>query len=1799
MSRYNDMVKKKKSGAFDPNKETPTTSSVVANTTYQERGTSRFDSMVAKKQAGQFGELSAPKAAVVESPYEKGVYAHPINGSRVTKQQLEDELAFNNKQRQQMAEQSAMLTGDAYYSYQQQAQKKAQEAAQLQAALASITRQERAENAGKQEAEYTSRKESPNAKYFVEQGKGSKDNVVEESRANWEKIAYDEAHGIQGNKRSIYRHMTDDQVQTYNYILGKDGKDAADAYLLNIEEALQQKEGEAQAKHIEGIGGIGEKVAKGVYGMAAGSSNALEGMRQNRHEDALATGAMQFGSQQLRENMGKIGGTLYDLSYQVGNMLPSMVASAAFGGSGLLAKGVASAYTGFSAKGNAYNQAIKDGYSKEQANTYSTLIGASEGILQYLLSGIGKLGGVSDEILLAKVKGIDNAFARLALTGLIKAGSEVAEEEINLLLEPTLRSLILNEEFSAPTWNDVAYTALLSALSVGAMEGVPNAAAKGINLLTKTAQDLKNKRGAKPLPAATENAPQATTGSPETNPAQIAENAPQAMPEAPSAEAAKPVLNDPLVEKVMGGKRVESSQLSSEAFNALAERGDVAIDAKDNAYLMAPEQHIDQRDYESVGKRNVNAFQFDHPELHSHMAAAAQDLLNDAAYSLDKGKTIETVRTVNGKKRYQRIAETRALRKAMEEVGLSRNQIMKAAQDLVANHGQENYAAAKRLELILDEMLTKGYTTLDGKDVDPNEAYINLKRTLVGSTTPAKGSFEAYVEENRLPLDLGEVTMEQLREEYDSKQTPQFTDDGVGAANAGFADSAYNRLYDQSTEFHDEGANLDPSKYVEVPKKDFDGRNIPKSSSTIMGAKATPDRAVVRLQELVASGRLSFDTITDRDVVTEAKNKIKQKHFWGAVQEYRDAVNSNVATKQNVALGQQLIIEAMNGHNEAALAELLTLYTRNSTNIAQALQAQAMFRKLSPQGQLVAIEKAVQAFNEKYGTEAKIDKTDMGDFIKAESEEARNEVAERIMENIAKGVPKDFRAKFDAIRYFAMLGNVRTHVRNMFGNAVFAAPVTIKNRVGAVGEILLNKATGGKTERTKSLVGVAPTSALAKAARADFDVYAKDFLSSFGGQYSEGKASLSAIEQKMKTFGEEGKLGKVGKAANTLIDGNSNLLEAEDMVAKKFHYSQALAGYLQANGVTAEQFAAMQQEVESGKKPKPKENQPIIPNGERVKAADRDNYGNIISYNAETNKYRVHFENDKGHSADVDLDAELISPLKPIKKQKLESVAADKENNPAAFIDRARAYAAREALRNTFTDKNAFSDAVASISKLQKSDNGFLRLMSTVTEGLLPFKRTPANILARAVEYSPVGVIMGAVDTVRGATNKNAEQITQGLDTVSAGAVGSAMLYVGWLLASNGVLRGAEDEDEDQAGFDDLLGHQAYALELADGTSITLDWLAPMSIPMFMGVELYKAMQTKGLSLEEVLDSFKNISEPMLEMSMLQGLADVFESGAYAQNSGGSVIGSVVSTAATNYFTQIFPTLFGQIERVFEDERMTTYADKNSALPTGWQYTIGKVANKTPFVDYNQIPYIDAWGQTESTGNVFERAVNNLINPAYTSKVDRDAVEAELQRVFDNTGDGGVFPTKAEKSIEFTVKTKDAATGKEKSEKVKIDLTAEQYVKYAKLKGQKSYEYAKAAIASAAYKSMSPEDRAKFINEMYDFANFEAAKSVDSRYGKTNSTMSKYAEAKAQGISPAQWFAIREGFDDVKGEPADEWGNTKSGTKKEANMEYIDGLNLTPVQKDWLLIWKHGSTNKNPNKAKEADAKTLAAAPWN
>lgn len=200
---------------------------------------------------------------------------------------------------------------------------------------------------------------------------------------------------------------------------------------------------------------------------------------------------------------------------------------------------------------------------------------------------------------------------------------------------------------------------------------------------------------------------------------------------------------DILSEVLFGKKRADMDAMTPEQQNAIYqanEAGTVGMDATGKVFQIDPEQHIDRRRMETVGGRDVNAFQFDHPELHRYYQEAANALIADADLSLQQPMSRRYERTMEGNAVQQAAQTSPHLRQAMDETGLSRDAIIDAAQRIITDQGQENVAAAKRVELILDDMLSHGYTTMTGEQVGPNSGYLTAKQGILGAgETQARG----------------------------------------------------------------------------------------------------------------------------------------------------------------------------------------------------------------------------------------------------------------------------------------------------------------------------------------------------------------------------------------------------------------------------------------------------------------------------------------------------------------------------------------------------------------------------------------------------------------------------------------------------------------------------------------------------------------------------------------------------------------------------------------------------------------------------------------------------------------------------------------------------------------------------------------------------------------------------------------------------------------------------------------------------------------------------------------------------
>lgn len=710
-------------------------------------------------------------------------------------------------------------------------------------------------------------------------------------------------------------------------------------------------------------------------------------------------------------------------------------------------------------------------------------------------------------------------------------------------------------------------------------------------------------------------------------------------------------------------------------------------------------------------------------------------------------------------------------------------------------------------------------------------------------------------------------------------------------------------------------------------------------------------------------------------------------------------------------------------------------------------------------------------------------------YLSAETDAKRDEVLDEIAKNVAEQTPTSLGEIYNTLRYVNMLFNLKTQVRNVAGNSVMSAIDKARNAV-AVG---LQKLTG--VEKTR----VAKVDAEHKAIGIDDYETVKRGLES-QQKYKDNKFTGDDFAMRVddaKTVNNTGSknldklLGGLQKA-NKWTSWLMNNDKFGDSAFLKKHYANALGGYLQAQGITAEQWNDAQWQAD----------------------------------NAET-------------------------------------------------VNAAREFAIKQAQENTFRDSNALSDFISTFARGKNTP----AWAKAIFEGLLPFRRTPANILVRAFEYSPAGLISTMSDVARGkiadadirsSIGQHIQEVV-GKENVTADSVveklsknitGTGLMALGFIFAKLGFLRGGDDDDEAQAGFDSLTGRQPYSIEWeANGKrhSYTIDWVTPAAMPLFMGAELANISADGDISVWDAGRLLMSVTDPMMELGMLQGIQDTIENAQYSNNG----FFQILASAALNNVTQaVTSTLGGQIERTGEKNRMTTYVDKNSDVPSWLQYAVGKASAKG-VGEYNQIEYVNAWGETESNGSFVGRAVENFLSPGYYSNAEIDPVEEELQRVADATGGTNIFPKRPSKTI--------SVGG------VDVSLSAEEYNTYTKARGNEMYNLMSEVIKKSKYKGLTDGQKAELFEKISDYANDVGKESVSDF--RMSGYMAKADEGASVGVSTADVLLYREFLTIADRE------NRDGSTGSYDNAEYekaIRRMGLSDRANHYLWMLNHTSDKYEP-----------------
>ncbi len=785
-----------------------------------------------------------------------------------------------------------------------------------------------------------------------------------------------------------------------------------------------------------------------------------------------------------------------------------------------------------------------------------------------------------------------------------------------------------------------------------------------------------------------------------------------------------------------------------------------------------------------------------------------------------------------------------------------------------------------------------------------------------------------------------------------------------------------------------EGMNAE--RDIAVPKRTSENQFTSYVARSIMEKGSVDDATLEQIKEQVVNEALSHKRWSDKEALDYAQKQLKDGEaeiIWNDV-----VSGKTLLDKNKIAVAEGLLEMYANEGKADKVLTLTAELCEVGTRAGQVVQAFSLLKNMGGVGRLYYLQKVTDSINrdieKKFGKNkkrVKIEESLATRMMNAKSDGEVQKASEDIMKSLGEQVPPTFLDKWNAWRYLSMLGNPRTHIRNLVGNAIFMPAISIKNGLATAMEHTFIRDVNNRTKAIKV------SKEVKEFAEKDFEQM-KEFVSS-GGKYQDG----SQIQEYTRVF-----KSKILEGARKF---NFDMLEKEDIIFLKQHYKMAFARF-----VTARKL--------------------------------------------------------------------------------------DVNNLTEKQLWEAREYATLEAQKATYRDASAVAEAINRMSHNNLISN-------VLIEGILPFKKTPINILKRGVEYSPIGLIK---TLLKGSFDLRNGKITasQYIDGISSGLAGTGIMALGVLLGSLGVAIGGMGDDEDK-WFRQQNGEQEYSITLW-GKSYTVDWAAPSCIPFFIGVELQKILSGENENWATAfVNALDGALEPLTNLSMLQGINDTLETIKWSD----SPSTSIVIDSITSYFTQALPTLAGQITRVFDGTRRKNYVDKNSAVPEWLQKVANTVSSKTG--NWGKNPYRNAWGETEVDESIVGRIVSNFISPGYYSSVDYDAVNTEIARLYNAKGNKLVLPE--------TVDNKISVNGVYKY------LNADEYEQFQMEAGQNAYKYIDEVINSAFYTNADDDTKVDMLADVYTYCENLAKTTVsDYTLSSTDLKIKLYLE---RGVSMADYLKAK------------------------------------------------------------------------
>jgi len=326
----------------------------------------------------------------------------------------------------------------------------------------------------------------------------------------------------------------------------------------------------------------------------------------------------------------------------------------------------------------------------------------------------------------------------------------------------------------------------------------------------------------------------------------------------------------------------------------------------------------------------------------------------------------------------------------------------------------------------------------------------------------------------------------------------------------------------------------------------------------------------------------------------------------------------------------------------------------------------------------------------------------------------------------------------------------------------------------------------------------------------------------------------------------------------------------------------------------------------------------------------------------------------------------------------------------------------------TFQDENIFSKTAVGLKRLMNARQDF-----GVGDLVLKYPKTPSNLFARAIDYSPAGFVRGAYELTKATRGDfNQREFVNALSRAITGTAGMTML--GYLFLNNGVITGSPQDRRVRELEREFTGEGPYKVNAtaigrwarsgfkedslkkkAGDLLISYDWAQPIAINIAASANVAQAMNETAVVKGRVATAFDGFAasfaggaQALAEQPLLTGLQTLFGANASSNLSEGERWLNSALRIAEEAPASFVPTFFYQL-RQLKDNTVREKRDPNPA-----KRAFNRVINKLPFFSESLPEMYKLVGASKR--DVFEGGSNTLfnvlLNPAFVTKYKVDPI---------------------------------------------------------------------------------------------------------------------------------------------------------------------------------------------------------------